>query len=225
MQLGNPNILTHSFSSSSEQYSYALGARDFRRSHTCMDNLAGEICMLWRNNSFFSTYQGRNTPGSSITEGLNTWILQAPELTVIIYADSQHGLQSYLPPEGLIKVLLSPGPGAIAHWAVLHHLLDHRQENLTSIRPDIAESWYDFSPLPSPNEDKRSFRPKGTGPHWLQVTWIQLLGCTPGQEPKHFLAGLQATAIWESRNNSAVKKLINQAESCLAALNFPPAIC
>lgn len=59
----------------------------------------------------------------------------------------------------------------------------------------------------------------------FQVTWIQLLRCTPGQESKSFLAGLQATAIWEGRNNSTVKKLINQAESCLAALNFPSAIC
>lgn len=63
------------------------------------------------------------------------------------------------------NMAFSPGPGGIAHWAVLHHMLDHRQENLTSIQPDIAESRYAFSPLPSPSEDKRSFRPKGTGPH------------------------------------------------------------
>lgn len=105
-------------------------------------------------------------------------------------------------------------------------MLDHRQENLASAWPDTAESRYAFSPLPAPSKDKRSFRPKGTCPHWLQVTLIQLLGCTAlGQEAKPFLAGLQATAIWRGRNNSAVKELINQAESCLAALDFPSAIC
>lgn len=119
----------------------------------------------------------------------------------------------------------SARPGAVAHWAVWHHLLDHRQEDLASAWPDTAESRYAFSPLPAPSKDKRSFRPKGTCPHWLQVTLIQLLGCIPGQEPKPFLAGLRATAIWQGRNNSAVKELINQAESCLAALNFPSAIC
>lgn len=106
-----------------------------------------------------------------------------------------------------------------------HHMLDHRQENLASAWPGTAESRYAFSPVPTPSSDKRSFTPKGTCPHWLWVTLIQLLGCTPGQEPKPLLAGLQATAIWRGRNNSAVKELINQAESCLAALNFPSAIC
>lgn len=70
----------------------------------------------------------------------------------------------------------SARPGAVAHWAVSHHMLDHRQEDLASAWPDTAESRYAFSALPAPSKDKRSFRPKGTCPHWLQVTLIQLFG-------------------------------------------------
>lgn len=162
----------------------------------------------WATTASSQTYQDGNTPGASATEGLNTPILQAQR------CHSPSMLRRMWPwvtftYRRAAGVLLCPGPGAVAHWAVSHHLLDHRQENLASRWPDRAESWYAFSPLPSPSKDKRSFRPKETCPHWLEVTLIQLLGCTPGREPKPFLAGLQATAIWRGRNNSAVKELIN----------------
>jgi len=114
-----------------------------------------------------------NPPLASTTKELQIWILQSQSREpsyMLIHTTAFNWIYSWRSDE----FLFSPGPGAIVHRAVLHHMLDHRQENLTSIRPDIVESWYAFSALPSPTEDKRSFRPKRTSPNWLKVTWIQL---------------------------------------------------
>lgn len=127
------------------------------------------------NNRSFPTYQDGNTPGA--TEGLNTPILHSRTWPWVTF--------TYRRAAGALLC-----PGAVAHWAVSHHMLDHRQENLASAWPYTAESRYAFSPLPAPSKDKRSFRPKGTCPHWLQVTLIQLLGCTLlARKPNPFSQG------------------------------------
>lgn len=94
--------------------------------------LAGETRPLLSNNSFFPNPPGWEHTRSQRHGRVKRSHPASPEVACTIYADEERWPRVTFTYRRAAGVLLCPGSGAVAHWAVSRHLLDHRQENLAS---------------------------------------------------------------------------------------------